>query len=385
MPVEELTPSHPPTPPPTPIDPRTVAVVATMGVFVAFLVAGLAVQPLNLAFGIWFSELFVFLGLGWYALRATTREPVRYTGLSFPGLAPVLFGFLLGVANFFAIVAPIQYISLSLMPESWRNIYDVADIFRGQGPVELAVIVAGVCVAAPLCEEFFFRGLLLKGLNASGGPPLRALIVSAVVFSAFHLDPVGFLARVELGVLFGWLFLRTGSLWPGILAHSANNLVSTVLFFVAEHFGSSQEPTTREELLSLVLYVGMGAVAFWGLLSATRLYPGLLGRPPPAQEGPEGPVHLEPPTKLLRLAAPWMLAAALSLGAYVALDARGIQVSQIDRYYPLAPLPEDAPDALHAERKSLYELRIRARRGEVPLGEYAQERARQSKPKRKAL
>jgi hypothetical protein len=186
-------------------------------------------------------------------------------------------------------------------------------------------------------------------------------------------------------VLFGWLFLRTGSLWPGILAHSANNLVSTVLFFVAEHFGSSQQPTTREELLSLALFVGVGAVAFWGLLSASRLYPGLLGRTPPAQEGPEGPVHLEPPAKLLRLAAPWMLAAALSLGAYVALDARGIQVSQIDRYYPLAPLPEDAPDALHAERKSLYELRIRARRGEVPLGEYAQERARQSKPKRKAL
>ena len=383
MPVEEVTPSQPPTPSPTPIDPRTVAVVATMLVFVAFLAVGLRVQPLNLAFGIWFSELFVFLGLGWFVLRATTRDPVRYTGLPFPGLAPVLFGFLLGVANFFAIVAPIQYISLSLMPESWRNIYDVADIFRGQGPVELAVIVAGVCVAAPLCEEFFFRGLFLKGLNASGGPPLRALIVSAVVFSAFHLDPVGFLARVELGVLFGWLLLRTGSLWPGILAHSANNLVSTVLFFSAKQLESPRDPTTREELLSLVVFVGLGAVAFWGLLSATRRYPGLLGPPPPA-EAPEGPVHLEPPTKLLRLAAPWMLAAALSLGAYVVLDPRGIQVSQIDQYYPLSPLPEDAPDALHAERESLYELRIRARRGEVPLGEYAQERARQSKQKREA-
>lgn len=382
--MDEVTPHHPLRPSPKPIDPHTVAVVATMVVFVAFLVAGLTVQPLNLAFGIWFSEIFVFLGLGWYALRATLRNPVRYAGLSFPGYAPVLFGFLLGVANFFAIVAPIQYISLSLLPESWRKIYDVADIFRGQAPVELAVIIAGVCVAAPLCEEFFFRGLFLKGLNASGGAPLRAIIVSSIVFSAFHLDPVGFLARVELGVLFGWLFLRTGSLWPGMLAHSANNLISTVLFFIAEHLGSPQEaPTTREELLSILMYVGLGSIAFWGLMAATRRYPGLLGGPPPG-EAPEGPVHLEPPTKLLRLAAPWMLAAALSLGAYVVLDARGIQVSQIDQYYPLPPIPEDAPDALHAERESLYELRIRARKGEIPLGEYAQERARQSKQKRKA-
>jgi hypothetical protein len=387
MPVEEVPPSPPPTPSSTPIEPRTVAVVAAMLVFVAFLVAGLLVQSLNMAFGIWFTELFVFLGLGWYVLRATAREPVHYTGLRFPGLAPAVFGFVLGVVNFFAIVAPIQYLSLSLMPESWRQIYDVADLFRGQTSVELAFIVTGVCIGAPLCEEFFFRGVFLKGLRASEGPPPRALVVSAVVFSAFHLDPVGFLARVELGVLFGWLFLRTGSLWPAILAHSANNLVSTVLFFVAERFESPQEPTTREELLSMLMFAGLGGVALWGLWSATRHIPSLLGPPQPAEapeQALEGPVQLEPLTKLLRLAAPWLFAAALSLGAYVALDPRGIQMSLVDRSYPLSPVPKDAPDALHAEREALYDVRIRARRGEVPVGEYAQERKRQSKQKQEA-
>ena len=61
-----------------------------------------------------------------------------------------------------------------------------------------------------------------------GRPTARAgLVTTAFVFSAFHLDPVGFLARFELGLLFGLFFFRTGSLWPGIAAHAANNLVST--------------------------------------------------------------------------------------------------------------------------------------------------------------
>jgi uncharacterized protein len=383
--VEEVTPRPPPTASSPPLDARAVAVVAAMGVFVAFLVVGLLVQPLNTAFGIWFTQIFVFFGLGWYVLRATGRGPVRYTGLSFPRLLPMAFGFLLGSINFFAIVAPVQYLSQTLMPESWRKIYDVADIFRGQSPLELALIVASVSLGAPVCEEFFFRGIFFQGLRAPGGPPLRGLVISAVVFSAFHLDPVGFLARVELGVLFGWLLLRTGSLWPCILAHAANNLVSTVLFFAAKQVESPQEPTTREELLTLLGFALVGGTLLMGLLSAARRFPILLGPPPPPEvlEAPEAPVRLvEPPTRLLGLAVPWMVVAVLSLGTYVALDPRGIQLSQLDQRYPLPPVPENAPDALRAERDALYELRVRARRGEIPLGEYAQERARQSERKK---
>ncbi|MCY1079073.1 type II CAAX endopeptidase family protein [Archangium lansingense] len=382
--MEEVSPNPPPTRPPHLLDPRTVAVLAAAAVFVGFLASGVLVQSLNAAFGIWFTQIFVFLGLGWFVLRATGREPVRYTGLTFPGLAPVAFGFALGVANFFAIIAPIQYVSQSLLPQSWREIYDVADIFRGQSPVEMAFIVASVTIAAPVCEEFFFRGVFFQGLRAHGGPAMRALLFSAVVFSAFHLDPVGFLARVELGMLFGWLLVRTGSLWPAILAHTANNLVSTVLFFVARHFESPEQPATQEDPRGLLILVALGCAALYALMAAAHRFPSLLGppRPPEVLEAPENPVPLESAPRLLRLAFPWLLAATLSLGAYRALDPIGIQLSQIDMRYPLQSVPEDAPDALQAEREALFELRVRARRGEIPLGEYAQERARQSKQKR---
>lgn len=381
--MEEVSPS-PPTPSPHLRDPRTVAVLAAAAVFVAFLASGLLVQTLNVAFGIWFTQIFVFVGLGWCVLRATGREPVRYTGLAFPGLAPVAFGFVLGVANFFAIVAPIQYVAQSLLPPAWREIYDVADMFRGQSSLEMAFIVASVTVVAPLCEEFFFRGVFFQGLRAHGGPAMRAVLLSAVVFSMFHLDPVGFFARVELGVLFGWLLVRTGSLWPAILAHAANNSVSMVLFFAARYFEMPEQPASREQAKGILMLLILGGAVLWALLAAARRFPSLLGPPRSREqlEAPEPPVTLEPAPRILRLAVPWMLAAVLSLGAYKALDPLGIQLSRIDRDFPLRSVPEDAPDALHAERQALYELRVRARRGEIPLGEYAQERARQSKQKR---
>lgn len=375
--MEEVTPSPPLPEPARGLDARTVAIVAAMLVFVAFLVVGVLVQTLNMAFGIWFTQLFVFLGVGWCVLRATGRNPVRYTGLSHPGL-PAAFGFALGVVNFFAIVAPVQFVSQALMPESWRQIYNVADVFKGQSPVELALIVASVSLGAPFCEEFFFRGVLFQGLRAHGGPPWRAVLISAVVFSAFHLDPVGFLARVELGVLFGWLVVRTGSVWPGICAHAANNLVSTALFFAAKQVESPREPTTREELSTLLVFALVGGGAFGGLWSAAQRIPALLGPPRPVEliEAPEPPVQLEPLSKLVRLAAPWVLLAVLSIGAYVALDSRGVQLSRIDLLYPLRPLPKDAPEALQAEREALFQLRVRARKGEVPIEDYAQERKR---------
>jgi len=379
--VEDVS-SPPPRPPESgPLSPVGVAVAATMGVFVAFLLAS-PVQLLNLAFGVWFTQFFVFLGGGWYVLRATGREPARYTGLSVGTPAMAAFGFALGLANFAGVVAPLQYVAQKLLPRGWQD-YDVAGLFLGQSSLELAIIGAGVGLVAPICEEFFFRGVFFQGLKARGGPPWRALVVSAVVFSAFHMDRMGFLARVELGLLFGWLLWRTGSLWPSILAHAANNLVSLVLFFGARNLEApAQRTASQGEGTGVVLLTVVGCGVLMGLLAAAERFPGLLGgplRPEREHEAPEPPVHLEPFARLMRLAFPWMLAAAVTLGAYVGLDPLGVRLSQIDLRYRLKPVPEGAPDALHAERAALYELRVRARRGEVPLGQYSQERARQSR------
>ncbi len=91
------------------------------------------------------------------------------------------------------------------------------------------VIVSAVALAAwtPVAEEVFFRGFILRGLaNRWGFAP--AIVVSAAVFSALHLSPALLLPVFVTGLLLGFLYRRTGSLWPCIAVHAAQNLVAVL-------------------------------------------------------------------------------------------------------------------------------------------------------------
>ena len=83
-------------------------------------------------------------------------------------------------------------------------------------------VIAGVAAVA---EEFFFRGLIQSQLRGSITNPHAAVWISALVFSFFHLQFYGFVPRLLLGALFGYLYLFSGNLWVAILAHFSNNAV----------------------------------------------------------------------------------------------------------------------------------------------------------------
>ncbi|MCP3167170.1 type II CAAX endopeptidase family protein [Myxococcus qinghaiensis] len=375
-PHEPTGPSEPPPPgPPEPGSPRRLALAGAALALVLFILVGGSVQFLNAAFGIWFTELFIFLALGWLLPRMSGWKPALYTGLTpLPGL-PTLFGFLLGVANFFALVVPIQFVAQKLAPEWLTEMFDGSRLFDQQTPVELAVILAGVTVAAPFCEELFFRGVFQRGLTPRPPTsPTKALVISAVVFSAFHLDPVGFVARVELGLLFGWLYLRTGSLWPGIGAHAANNLVSSVLFLAAKSMG--QEATdTDTSPLAVFAMAGLGWVVLLGLMTFARHHASVWGAGGPHSD--ERARETRPVPSLPKLMLPWVTAATVSLVLLGVVDRRGISLNLFDVAHPLTPLKKDAEPGLQAERKALEELRTAARRGDAPMEAYHEERLRQ--------
>jgi len=86
-----------------------------------------------------------------------------------------------------------------------------------------------VAIVAPVVEELIFRGLIFQGFRRNYNN-FVAVIMSAVLFSLFHLNPWQMPATFVLGILLGWLMIRTQSLILAILAHSLNNLL--VLFIV---------------------------------------------------------------------------------------------------------------------------------------------------------
>jgi len=91
-----------------------------------------------------------------------------------------------------------------------------------------AVLIFIVVIAAPVAEEIVFRGVLLPSLVAHIGEG-RAIAVTAVVFSAMHLNMFSFLPILLVGWVLAWLYLRSGSLWVSIVGHSAFNALGVVV------------------------------------------------------------------------------------------------------------------------------------------------------------
>ena len=112
-------------------------------------------------------------------------------------------------------------------------------------------------------EELTFRGVLQQSLTRKMNPHV-AIILSAAIFSFIHFQFYGFLPRMFLGILLGYMFYITNSLWTSMLMHFVNNGATVVLYYLnnigviedAESFGETQN----------VLIIAVSAVITIGLI-----------------------------------------------------------------------------------------------------------------------
>ena len=138
---------------------------------------------------------------------------------------------------------------------------------------DLLMLFLAAVVAAAICEEFLFRGLLLQLLRRRSGWS-SAIIVSAALFAVFHLNPIVLLPVGLVGAYLAALVWRSGSLYPAILAHGLNNgiaLFGTPLIF-------DEALYARYVWLILAASSATFAVIFFTYLRATET-PRPAGRP----------------------------------------------------------------------------------------------------------
>ncbi len=88
-------------------------------------------------------------------------------------------------------------------------------------------VVLKVVIIAPIIEEMIFRGIIMHGFMRNYSK-FSAIIISALMFALFHLNPWQFPSAFALGILLGWLMVRTRSILLCILGHSVNNLLVLV-------------------------------------------------------------------------------------------------------------------------------------------------------------
>lgn len=107
---------------------------------------------------------------------------------------------------------------------------------RSTSGVILNILI--ISVLAGIAEELFFRGALQQILNKIIKNEHLAIWTTAIIFSAIHLQFYGFIPRVLLGALLGYLFLWSGNIFLPILAHILHNLVN--LLFLELYYGTSE-------------------------------------------------------------------------------------------------------------------------------------------------
>jgi membrane protease YdiL (CAAX protease family) len=105
----------------------------------------------------------------------------------------------------------------------WTEWFD-ADLVWASPPV-MAVSLTEYVLLAPVFEELAFRGLLF-GVLRRRFQWMPAACISAGIFALAHgYGLIGFLSVFWSGLLWAWIYERTGSLLPGMIAHAVNNLL----------------------------------------------------------------------------------------------------------------------------------------------------------------
>jgi membrane protease YdiL (CAAX protease family) len=89
-----------------------------------------------------------------------------------------------------------------------------------------------IAVLPAIGEELMFRGVLQKQFSDWFRNNHMAIWFTAFLFSAMHMQFYGFLPRFFLGVIFGYLFFWSGSIWLPIIAHFINNTIAVTVYFL---------------------------------------------------------------------------------------------------------------------------------------------------------
>lgn len=110
----------------------------------------------------------------------------------------------------------------------------VGEVLRMENPGELLMALLVAAVAPAVGEELLFRGVLQPRVQQATASVHLGIWITAALFSAIHLQFVGFLPRMLLGALLGYLLLWSGTLWLPIIAH--------FLFNATQIFGAYWNP-----------------------------------------------------------------------------------------------------------------------------------------------
>ena len=137
------------------------------------------------------------------------------------------------------------------------------DTFRAMSRNVFGII--SITIMAPLVEELLFRGAIQGYMLRKGMKPLHAILIASAIFGIVHMNPIQIPFAFAIGLIFGWLYYRTGSLVPGIVGHFINNSIACLQMatLTEEEFNTKtiewlgEGPTYALFAISFAVMIGM--------------------------------------------------------------------------------------------------------------------------------
>ena len=125
--------------------------------------------------------------------------------------------------------------------------------------------IISITIMAPLVEELLFRGAIQGYMLRKGMKPLHAILIASAIFGIIHMNPIQIPFAFAIGMIFGWLYYRTGSVVPGIIGHFINNSIACLQMatLTEEEFNTKTiewlgaGPTYVLFAISLAVMIGM--------------------------------------------------------------------------------------------------------------------------------
>jgi membrane protease YdiL (CAAX protease family) len=195
-------------------------------------------------------ELVCFAGPALLVARASTGSARGALGLGRPRAAALAGGAMIG-ASFWLV----NLVLVAPWFAEWHTESDreIGTALAGGDPLLAKLLV--LAVVPGVCEELLVRGAIARGLRPRIGL-IGAVAVSSVYFAVLHLSPARAAPTLLLGALLAVMVLRSGSLWPAVVAHVLNNAVPMILL--------DRFPGAASFLLAPPLLLAMAAAAVSG-------------------------------------------------------------------------------------------------------------------------
>lgn len=161
-------------------------------------------------------------------------------------------------------------------------------------------LVLGIVIGAPIAEELFYRGLL-QNLLVRWFRPAVGIVMASFVFMLMHFDSTRFPGVFEIGLLLGYVYYRTGTIWAPILMHAVNNGTISLATVWPEVYDGLFGPVTV--IIGLPIFY-LSLRAFRAVVADTEPHRRL------------APKSFDFGKLILRVAPFWVLAIAVSLLAF---------------------------------------------------------------------